>query len=343
MTNKKKFFTYLFLVILIVLTIWSLLQMSNIADVPKLLVNANKVFILLAVLCMAGFVILDALIMQSISQHSQIPVSFGPALRYAMIGQYYCMITPLASGAQPAQIYSMTVKGNYSVAQASSVLFTKFVLYQTVVGLYVLGLFIIRGHYFDARIGNLAILLGLGLAINLVALAAIFLLVFNQRILLAAVLGLLGLIQKAGWGKKITRESIIAQVNLFSSYLAAMKRNLKMLAGAAFLTGLQLTFYFSVTYYVYRSLHVTSATYFDVLTIQGLIYMAYHFIPTPGNVGVAEGGFVLFFGVLFPHPTILAAVILWRFIVYYLNLLAGGMVTLYEFLWIGKPAAVSDR
>lgn len=297
---------------------------------------------LLRPIIMAGFVVLDAFILQFISQHSQIPVAFGPALRFAMIGQYYCMITPLASGAQPAQIYSMTIKGNYSVAQASSVLFTKFVIYQTVVGLYVLGLFIIRGHYFDGRIGNLAILLGLGLALNLVALAAIFLLAYNQRILLAAALGLLGLIKKAGWGKKITRESIISQVNQFSSYLAAMKKDLSMLVGSVVLTGLQLTFYFSVTYFVYRCLHFNSVTYFDVLTIQGLIYMAYHFIPTPGNVGVAEGGFVLFFGVLFPRPTILAAVILWRFIVYYLNLLAGGIVTLYEFLWIGKSAASSE-
>ena len=339
MTNKKKILTYLFLTLLIVLTFWSLLQMRNIANVPRLLVNADKGYILLAVLFMAGFVVLDAFIMKFISQHSQIPVSFGSALRFAMIGQYYCMITPLASGAQPAQIYSMSAKGNYSVAKASSVLYTKFVIYQTVVGLYVLGLFIIRGHYFNGQIGNLAIFLGLGLALNLLALAAIFLLAFNQRILLAVVLGLLGLIKKAGWGKKLTRERVVSQVKLFSSYIAEMKKDRTMLVGAAFLTALQLTFYFSVTYFVYCSLHFTSVSYFDVLTIQGLIYMAYHFIPTPGNVGVAEGGFVLFFGVLFPQPTVLGAVLIWRFIVYYLNLLAGGLVTLYEYLWIRKTVA----
>jgi hypothetical protein len=32
-------------------------------------------------------------------------------------------------------------------------------------------------------------------------------------------------------------------------------------------------------------------------------------------------------------------VLIWRFIVYYLNLLAGGLVTLYEYLWIRKTVA----
>jgi uncharacterized membrane protein YbhN (UPF0104 family) len=49
----------------------------------------------------------------------------------------------------------------------------------------------------------------------------------------------------------------------------------------------------------------------------------------PGSSGAVETGFYFFFGVFFTPGTIMPAVIIWRFLTYYLCIIAGGFVSLF--------------
>jgi len=80
----------------------------------------------------------------------------------------------------------------------------------------------------------------------------------------------------------------------------------------------------SIAYCVYRSMGLSVYSYFDILTLQFLLYIAASFTPLPGASGAQEGGFALFFGHVFPAGMQLtAALLLWRFFTYYLTLIVG--------------------
>jgi hypothetical protein len=67
-----------------------------------------------------------------------------------------------------------------------------------------------------------------------------------------------------------------------------------------------------------------------IIALQSLLYMAVSIIPTPGNAGASEGGFMMIFHVLYTGATLMPAMLVWRLITYYANLLVGGAITLYD-------------
>lgn len=96
------------------------------------------------------------------------------------------------------------------------------------------------------------------------------------------------------------------------------------------LTILQLTAYFAVSWAIYRSFGLARIGIVRILALQSLLYMAISFIPTPGNAGASEGGFLIIFHLLYSGATLMPAMLIWRLITYYSNLLFGGLIALYD-------------
>lgn len=94
------------------------------------------------------------------------------------------------------------------------------------------------------------------------------------------------------------------------------------------MTFIQLTVYFSITYFIYLSLGQDGAHYIDILAIQTIVYVVVSFIPTPGGAGASEGSFYLLFKVFFSRDILLYAMALWRIIVYYGNMILSGLILL---------------
>jgi hypothetical protein len=332
----QKVWTYLWLTVTLALTLVIMLKVQDEAVLWTIVGRASRGFLLGGALCMVIFWLLDALIICLISWRWNIRVSLAQALRFSLVGQYYSLITPMASGAQPAQIYSMVVKGPFTVVQASSLLAGKFVIYQASVGLYSLIVMLAGILYWKQSLGVNAVWVALGLGLNLAVLSLIFLLAYNRFIFERVLTGSVILINKLGLGQKLQKESLIQGAEAFLAYVRRIKEDGRLLFQIVPATVLQLSVYFSVAYFACRALGVHSIHYGQIVALQSLLYMAYHFIPTPGNAGVAEGGFFIFFKLVLPPDRILPVLLLWRFLIYYVNLLVGGLVTLYEYLAVKR-------
>ena len=60
----------------------------------------------------------------------------------------------------------------------------------------------------------------------------------------------------------------------------------------------------------------------DLLTYPGMV-------PLPGAAGASEGGFLLFFSPFFGAATAVAMLI-WRFLTYYLMLIVGSLIVVFD-------------
>lgn len=328
MKNRK--ISYLVTFLIIVLTVWILTANSDVKVLPYLLQITNKKYILGALLCMAFFWLLEGLIIKFIFDLSKTKRKFGSYLKIAMIGQYYNLITPFSSGGQPAQIYSMTNDYNIPVGVATSITINKFMVYHIIVTLFSLVMFLVKLPFILHLAALSKTLIFLGLIINTLGIVVIFALCYNSFVVEKIVSFIIFSLQKLKIGKKISWEKIAGHVQEYKSCLYTFLDNKKVLLVVSFLTLLQVIIYFSVTYFVYLALGFSAASILDILAIQALLYMAVNFIPTPGNTGASEGGFYLLFSFIFPAHILLYAIILWRLVVYYFNLLATGSVVLVD-------------
>ncbi len=92
-------------------------------------------------------------------------------------------------------------------------------------------------------------------------------------------------------------------------------------------TIIQLTAFFGITYFVYRAFGQNDKAFIEVIALQSILYMSISLIPAPGSAGVAEGGFYMVFSSLFSGGAATGAVLIWRGITYYLNLIISGIIT----------------
>ena len=80
--------------------------------------------------------------------------------------------------------------------------------------------------------------------------------------------------------------------------------------------------YLSVTYCVYRGLGFDAVGYPQMTLLQAMLSIGVAFVPLPGASIATEGGFYALFTVYFGDSR-LAAMLIWRFLTYYLTIVLG--------------------
>ncbi|MBR4331546.1 MAG: UPF0104 family protein, partial [Clostridia bacterium] len=99
----------------------------------------------------------------------------------------------------------------------------------------------------------------------------------------------------------------------------------------------------SIVYCVYRALGLKQYGYFDILTLQFLLYIAASFTPLPGASGAQEGGFYIFFQQVFPADKLVGALLLWRFFTYYFTLIVGLSAVIIDSAWSMRHASAKKE
>lgn len=330
---KKQIVSYIFIVALITITIWIISSISEISKIPQLLSQTNKLFLSLGILSMIGYLFFDAIIINKLTKMVHKKGNILKSLKFTMIGQYYSAITPFSTGGQPAQIYSM-VNESIPVGQATSILINKYIIYQIVVTIYSVSMFILKMGFVYSQIKTALPFVIIGITLNCFALVTILSLFLNTKLLRSIVLLSFKFAKKIKLVNDIEKylQKIEYHMKEYKVGMKKIKTNWKLSLKIAFFTVIQLTLYFSITYFVYLALGFSNASYIDIISIQALLYMAVSFIPTPGTVGASEGGFYLLFKVFFANNVLIYAIILWRIISYYLKLVLSGMVTLVDYI-----------
>ena len=87
-----------------------------------------------------------------------------------------------------------------------------------------------------------------------------------------------------------------------------------------------------MSYWVYRSFGLSGYNFIEIVSIQAILYATVSGIPSPGAVGVTEGGFIEIYKTVFPQNMISGAMLLNRGISFYLLVIISAIVTIINIL-----------
>lgn len=314
--------------LLISITLFIMGRNFDLNTLKSILSNVNKTYIIAALIALLVYLALETFMIHDLLRATHKKSEFFTAFKTTMIGQYYSLITPFATGGQPVQLYVMN-KDKVPVGKASAVLANKFIFYQVGITIYSLVLFLFGFRNFKALIGPSLAFIITGLCINTFGLSFICMTIYNPENLKGILIKILGFLSKIKLIKNPDKkfEKYEHMIMDYRKSIDLVINDKGLIFRNSFMTLVQLTAYFSITFFIYKSLNLTGYSFIQILSLQSFLYMAVSFIPTPGTVGASEIGFHSIFAAVFSNNIMGYALFLTRGINYYINLLISALVT----------------
>lgn len=330
----KKKIGFIAVTLLIVVTFYAIFKQTNINQMKNIIQKVNIYYLAIGLGCMLLFWLIESfLISKLLKKIAKKRRTKWIAIKTTLIGQYYSLITPFASGGQPAQLYQFK-KEDISIGNGTAVLVAKFLLFQISVTLYSLGLWVVRFNYLDHKLSMAKSFVFTGLVLNSIGLTLIVLLAFKPNQLEKLIKKILLLLEKIKIIKN-SQNKIDKADKIISDYekgIHYLKEDFWYTFKMFLYSFVQLTVFFSITFFIYKSLGLSGTSILDIITLQALLYMAVSFIPIPGTIGASEIGFSMIFISAFSTKFVPVALILWRGISYYFGLIFCGGFTLWVYL-----------
>ncbi|MGL5346002.1 MAG: lysylphosphatidylglycerol synthase transmembrane domain-containing protein [Peptostreptococcaceae bacterium] len=327
--KRKNIIQGVFLIALICMTTYMVVNSLDFNMLSQVISILDYKYIGLGFSLMIIYILLEGHVINLIinSIHGSFSKSLG--FKLGIMGLYYNLITPMASGSQPIQIYELT-KANVSTSKASAIVVNKTIVFQVVVTIYCGVMILFNLNNLQTSLKPIFIFVLLGMFMNITMLGFGFFIVFNPTLTKR----LAHFILNKLCGFKFLRflENKNNQLDVFiDEYNCSVRlfaKDKKALAKSLIFTFLQLTIYFSVAFCISRALNLSGTSFVYLLSLQVFLYMAVSSMPTPGNVGANEVAFFTLFAGVIPKGLLGYSVFLYGVFVYYFLLIVCGLFTI---------------
>lgn len=321
--SKKIFINLLIFILLIIFTFSLVLKDQDVTEILKISATVKKQYILIAMFAMGVFIACESINIGRILKELGEKSKFISNVRYTLIGFFFSAITPAASGGQPMEIYYMH-KDNISVAHSTLALLMQLCSIQIVtitVGI------ISAVLHFEVLKSGLIYLLILGIILNSSALMLLIIAIFSKKLsegLIKFVVKILKFFRIRNIEKK--QEKLEKELESYQTSAKYIKEHRILMLKTVLTTAVQMLAYYTVPYWIYLAFGLNNSNIFDILTLQAVLYATVSGIPSPGSVGVSEGGFLGIFRNAFPETVISSAMLLSRGANFYLLILISAIV-----------------
>ncbi len=324
---KKNLLVIITLVVSIGVLLYCMFSTDAITTLWHLLNKLEPRWVFLSIASVAFCWISEGFVLHLLCRHLYPEWTYGQSFSVGMIGLLYSALTPFSTGGQPMQIYSMHKMG-MDTGKAGSIIAVKTLTYQIVMVLYSLIAVASKLHFFQTSVSNFSFVTIIGLLSNSVFIAFVFLFMISETTTDRIVTAVIQFLHKAKLCRhpKERYEKVHGQLEMFHDASKLMGNSAKLYLTAMGFSVIQITINSLVPYCIYRSFGLHTAPVTTMVAAQVFVAMVSAFVPLPGSSGGAEGSFYLFFGMFF-QSAILPAILLWRFLTYYSNILFGGIAT----------------
>lgn len=313
-----------FIVLMLLLMLYLVSRAGDVNQITAAFRSINPWWLAGALGCILLHVLLEGSILYIFFRFQKLKAGWFACNLVGLIGIYYSNITPAATGGQPMQVFALKKRGIPSGVGYSS-LAVKFFCWQCAMLLIGAALWIFHGSFVYQTLGKAVWFVALGFFFNSLMVVLVILLAINRNVVRAIIIFFVNLGHRFHLVKDRAKTSsrMDAAMNDFHSSVEIITQHPGQFLVLFLLSIIQVFALMSAIYFVYRGFSQTSQGYPQVLTIQFLLYITASFTPLPGASGAQEGGFYLFFRGFFPNSMIFAALLIWRFVTYYLFIIIG--------------------
>ena len=323
---KKTLLNIALFLLLIILTFWLILKDQNTEEIMLAVDKAKKQYLLIGMIAMTIFISCEAINVRRILKGLGEKTTFFKNLKYALIGFFFSAITPAATGGQPMEIYYMH-KDGISVANSTLALLVQLMSLQ-IVNLSV-GITSVLFNYEVINNGGLVLLAIIGIILNSGALVLLIIGIFSRR-LSKGLINIAVKILKFFRKKNIEelQEKMERELTKYQEDSEYIKKNKRVIIKSVLTTLVQMLVYYTVPFFVYKAYGLNEHCIIRIMSLQALLYTTVSGIPSPGAVGVSEGGFLGIFRNVFPETLINSAMILNRVINFYLLVTVSAVIVI---------------
>ena len=286
----------------------------------------NPVWLVFAVLFMVFYWLLEGIVLHDIVKSFHHQQKLSHSLQTSMIGQLFNCLTPFSSGGQPVQAFHMKRTG-VPLGIASGSLMIKFIVYQFCLTVYSIVVLLFFWQPLSQQVSGFGYLVFIGFAVNFGVMLGLLCICFFRGFTEKLVKGLVRILAKIHIvkDKEKTLSYVDGELEAFHKSFVDIKTHKWMVIRASVLSFVQLTVYFMIPYFICLAFGIRGISVLMVVSAQAFVVMISSFVPLPGAAGGAEFSFKTFFSPFFSpyHISVNPAMLLWRFITFYLPIIVG--------------------
>ena len=311
----------------IFLIVYFIFSKDGFIDLLNSGIKINMWWLLLGIFMYLSNIVIDATVIYLFVKESTPGFKVREAIVVSMVGQFYCAVTPSASGGQPMQVLSMTRMG-VSGANGTAALIQKFLVWQFTLTAYSVFAMVAK---FSMFVGNLDyamwVLTAIGFAGQILTIVFLLLASFNKTFTSKLICGIFKFLGKIHLMKNVDKkiEGLNKTLESFHECNKALNKNKALVVKVYVLTFVQLTLLFLVPFCIAMSFGVGekngNVNMLDMLCAQSYVSMVSGLVPLPGGSGAAEYCFSQFFGNFFDAQMIKSAILIWRTMTYYATIM----------------------
>lgn len=328
---KKSLFSLGIFFLFVVLVFIIIFKENDFQTIFKVILTGDKKYLIIAIIAMASFSFFEALSVQTTLKLFGNKISIFKCYKYALGGFFISGITPSSSGGDPMQHYLMN-KDNLKVSHSTIALLVKLLSFQFVVILISLIGFVYSYKTINS-LTNFKYLVFLGLTLNFLVFLFYFLLIFQKKIITWLVNILLKLLTKLKYKKIANLEvKITNYLTEFARVSKLLKEHKLTILKVILITLLQMLIYFTIPYFIALSLNTKTGNIINYIFIQAVLFVSVSALPFPGAVGISEVSFLKLYQTLFKKELLVSAMLMTRFVNFYLFIIYSGLVIVSYFI-----------
>lgn len=323
--RNRIFRNLLIFLAIIFVTFYIIFKDQDFSQLWDIIKSVKIEFLAIAVVCMFLYFVCDSInIGRTLRTLGEKSTPFRN-LKYSLIGFFFSSVTPAASGGQPMQIYYMK-REKISVANSTLTFLINLSCMQVVtISMALVSLFFNVGNMNGVLISCFVV----GIVLNLSALVLLIISIFSKRATNAMIRFAIKIL-KAFRVKNIEHkvERIDQELKKYQDSAVYIKQSKGVILKNLLTTYVQFLLYYSITYWVYCAFGLSRYNILQIVSLQAILFATVSGIPSPGAVGVSEGGFLELFKNIYTKEQISGAMLLNRGVNFYLFVIISAVVVM---------------
>ena len=328
----KKLRKNIILLVLICIVILYFILKDDFNGILDLIINSNKLYILIAILFVIFSDVFKGKSISLLIKRSKFKYKFKDGFLLTLMTNFFNGITPFSLGGQPFELYILKKDNNVDYVSGTNVLFKDFYTYQ-IAFMFLSTLAIILTYSLKIIIMSKIVehILWLGFVINLFIMLFLIYIPFVKKDRFKILEWFIKVLSKINIikDKEKTIEKINAAIKRFKIQTKGVIADFKTILICSILNIFKILTITLSTYFCFKSIGST-VPLFETIVITILVLVMASFVPIPGASGGMEFSFAALFSYFVIDTKLGAALLMWRFITYYLPMIYGSIIFLIK-------------